>query len=390
MSFCRPLHRRACVVAAVEVDEAQRFLLGEAIFQSERVLAVRRNVVVGVDGIPSHVRHAEFLALVDEGRAAQREENGGERLGRELLVRALGKEVIDGACAVVVLEVDGKPAFLGGGVLARREGALELRERPRTRLVPAFAALVRNEYMAELEEHGEDAVLADPQRQFLGRDAVRLADGEDVVPVEDACAELVQEVEDARRVRRHLVDARHAVRRVRLAVCKDGGLLDVGDGVDAEAADALCEPEVCGGEERLPDLGVLPVEVGLRLGEGVQVVLAALLAVRPRRAAEDAAPVRRGAAVLLRVAPDIPVALRVRAALLRLQEPRVLVGGVVVDEIHDDAHVALLRFGDQLLHVGERAEIGMDAAIVADVVAVVDHGRRVDGREPKRARAERP
>ena len=192
----------------------------------------------------------------------------------------------------------------------------------------------------------------------------------------------MQEVEDARRVRRHLVDARHAVRRVRLAVREDGGLLDVGDGVDAEAADALCEPEVCGGEERFSDLGVLPVEVGLRLGEGVQVVLAALLAVRPCRAAEDAAPVRRGAAVLLRVAPYIPVALRVRAALLRLQEPRVLIGGVVVDEIHDDAHVALLRFCDQLLHVGERAEVGMDAAIVADVVAVVDHGRRVDGREP--------
>ena len=65
------------------------------------------------------------------------------------------------------------------------------------------------------------------------------------------------------------------------------------------------------------------------------------------------------------------------------------VGAVVVDEIHDDAHVALLRLGDQLLHVGERAEVGMDAAVVADVVAVVDHGGRIDGREPQCARAER-
>ena len=171
--------------------------------------------------------------------------------------------------------------------------------------------------MAELEEHGEDAVLADPEGKLFGRDAVRLADGEDVVPVEDARAEFVQEVEDARRIRRHLMDARHAVGRVRLAVGEDSGLLDVGDGVDAEAADAFSKPEVRGGEEGFSHLGIFPVEVGLRFGEGVQVVFPAFLAVRPGGAAEDAAPVRRCAAVLFRCAPDVPVALGVRAALLR-------------------------------------------------------------------------
>ena len=65
-----------------------------------------------------------------------------------------------------------------------------------------------------------------------------------------------------------------------------------------------------------------------------------------------------------------------------------LIGAVIVDEIHDDADVTALCLGDQFLHVGKRAELGIDARVVADVIAVVDHGRWIDGREPERTRAE--
>lgn len=134
--------------------------------------------------------------------------------------------------------------------------------------------------MAELEEHREDAILADPLRQLLRADAVGLADREDIVTIEDVAAELVQEVEDARRVGRHLMDAGEAVGTVDRAVL-ELRLLDVDDCVDAEAADALVEPEVCGIEEGLTHFRVLPVEVRLRLCERVQVVLLALLAPLP-------------------------------------------------------------------------------------------------------------
>ena len=241
--------------------------------------------------------------------------------------------------------------------------------------------------MAELEEHREDAVLADPLRQFLRADAVGLADREDVVTVEYVAAELVQEVEDARRVGRHLVDAGEAVSTVDRAVL-ERRLLDVDDGIDAEAADTLVEPEVRGVKEGLAHLWVLPVEVRLRLGKRVQVVLLALLAPRPGRAAEDGSPVRRSRAVRLGVAPDVPVGLGIRAVLLRLEEPRVLVGAVVEYEVHDDADVALLRLGDELFHVLHRAVRRVDPAVIGNIISIVDHRRWVDRREPDGSRAE--
>ena len=243
--------------------------------------------------------------------------------------------------------------------------------------------------MAELEEHGKDSLLSHPVREFLGAHAVRLGDGEDIVPLEDLAAHLVQIVEDARRIRRHRVDAHETVRTVRLAV-DEVRLLDVDDRVDAETAHALFQPEVRRAVERLAHLGVRPVEIRLLLGEGVEVILLPLLAPRPRGAAENRAPVRRRRAVRLRVAPDVPVGFRVRAAPPRLPEPGVLIRGVVEHEIHDDADAAALRLADQVLHIRHRAIGGIDCFVVSDVIAVIHHRRRVHRREPDRPDAERP
>ena len=352
------------------------------------VLSVRGDVVVVGDAVPCDVRHAELLALVDEGRAAQGEQHRGECLRSEDGVGVLREEVVHRARAVVVLKVDRAPALAGDPRLTCGERRLELCQLPRLHFAPCLAAFIGDEDMGKLKEHGEHAVFADPVGELCGADAVRLTDGEDVVPVKDLAAELMEEVQDAGRIDRHRVDAYHAVCRIGRAVGEDGGFLDVGDRIDAESADALVEPEVRGTVEGVAYLRVLPVEIGLRLGKGVQVVLPALGAVCPRRAAEDAAPVRRRTAVLLRVAPDVPVTLFVGAAGARLQEPRMLVGAVVVDEIHDDADAALLCACDQLLHLVHRAKIVIDVRVVADVVAVVDHGRRVNGGEPDRADTE--
>ena len=51
-----------------------------------------------------------------------------------------------------------------------------------------------------------------------------------------------------------------------------------------------------------------------------------------------------------------------------------LVGGVVDDEIDDDAHAALLAAVGELDEVAERAVARIDAVIVGDVVAVVAPG----------------
>src|SRR5690606_2153835 len=69
-------------------------------------------------------------------------------------------------------------------------------------------------------------------------------------------------------------------------------------------------------------------------------------------------------------------------------EPRVLVAAVVDHQVHDDLDAALVRLGQQVVEIGQRAVLGVDAAVVGDVVAVVA-GRGVDRHQPDAADAQR-
>ena len=91
---------------------------------------------------------------------------------------------------------------------------------------------------------------------------------------------------------------------------------------------------------RLHDLGIAPVEVGLLGEEAVQVVLAGRSIEGPRRRppVKAALQLLGGSAVGRGVAPDVPVALRVRSRRAALDEPRVLRRGVVGHPV--EQHVA--------------------------------------------------
>ena len=65
-----------------------------------------------------------------------------------------------------------------------------------------------------------------------------------------------------------------------------------------------------------------------------------------------------------------------------------LVGRVVGDDVDRHLDPALVRVGDELVEVGERAEERVDVRVVGDVVAVVDLRRGVEGRQPERVDAE--
>ena len=64
------------------------------------------------------------------------------------------------------------------------------------------------------------------------------------------------------------------------------------------------------------------------------------------------------------------------------------IGGVVDDEIDDDADAALPAAMGELDKVAERAIARIDAVIVRDVVAVVLAGRRLERHQPDRGDAE--
>jgi hypothetical protein len=101
-------------------------------------------------------------------------------------------------------------------------------------------------------------------------------------------------VDDTRPARVALA-AEHAVRQRHPAVVADRAdhLRNYVDNIHPEPVDAAVQPVTHHGVDRLPHLRVLPIEVGLVGGEHVQVVLAGVVVVGPRRARERRAPVGR-------------------------------------------------------------------------------------------------
>ena len=69
-------------------------------------------------------------------------------------------------------------------------------------------------------------------------------------------------------------------------------------------------------------------------------------------------------------------------ALFALNKPRMLVGGVVHDKIHEHTQATLVRTVEHLFEDVKVAVIGMNAAVIGDIVAVVGVGRRVKRRKP--------
>ncbi len=159
------------------------------------------------------------------------------------------------------------------------------------------------------------------------------------------------------------------------------------DHVHAEAVHAAVEPEAHVVEHGRQHVGVAVVQFRLAAVELVHVELAGGGVVGPGVAAEVGLPVvgqprLRRAVAGGGVGPDVGVALGVVAAAAALHEPGVLVRGVVGHQVEDDAQAAAVGLGQQAVEVGQRAEQGVDVAVVGHIVAEVVHRRREDGRNP--------
>src|SRR5262249_26864598 len=66
----------------------------------------------------------------------------------------------------------------------------------------------------------------------------------------------------------------------------------------------------------------------------------------------------------------------------RSLEPRMLIGGVIEDQIHEDSDVALFGFTHEPIEVGHGAVHGVDGGVVGDVVAEVNLRRGIHRGEP--------
>ncbi|MPM36628.1 hypothetical protein SDC9_83227 [bioreactor metagenome] len=159
--------------------------------------------------------------------------------------------------------------------------------------------------------------------------------------------------------------------------------------VDPESVRAAVRPEAQGRQEVVADVAAVPVEIGLFLGEKVQVPLAGCPVgfgdPLPGRAAEDRGPpVGRELAVLaLAVAEDVAPPRRGSSGGGEgFPEPRMEVGGVIRDDVHHDLQAGAVQGRDHLVELLQSADPRVDVAVVGDVVAAVGQGGGVEGAQP--------
>src|SRR5918994_6996004 len=82
---------------------------------------------------------------------------------------------------------------------------------------------------------------------------------------------------------------------------------------------------------------------------------------------------------LLRVAPDVEVARAApRLGISGTKKPRMLIRGMINDQLGDDAEAAFVRRAQKEPKIVQRSIIGMDLSVVGDVVTVVLEWRDVE------------
>ena len=276
-----PLHRRAGVVAA-PIAAAPAAASGPRL----RVVVERLDVAELVDRGEREVRHPELLALVDVRRPAVQVQDGAEHLGR---LGAAVAEARHHPRLVVVVPVEAVPAALGQPVLPAAERALEVAQ-----LAAGGTSHLRAPWSSWTCSNW-NTMSTSPRAGSVNSFA-----SSSVTP---GISPTVSSAVAARRTPRGASPAGTrgcAARRCSSGepsppgrVGQRGVLGDHVDDVHAEAVDPAVEPPAHHRVDRLPDLRVLPVEVGLLAREQVQVVLAGRLVELPRRAGEERAPVGR-------------------------------------------------------------------------------------------------
>src|SRR5262245_60070812 len=100
----------------------------------------------------------------------------------------------------------------------------------------------------------------------------------------------------------------------------------------------------------------------------MHIILFGLRIKRPRRATKHTQPVIWILARWSRVAPEIPVALRVVMRTPRLGEPGMLFGSMVRNKINNYAQVQAMRFCDQPIKGLQITEDWIDSYIVGYIV----------------------
>ncbi len=356
----RPLHRRAHAVAIAEVDV---------------------------------VAHADLVAVVDDRRARQRQQQAVHQLDLAQVVLEQGCQPaadpeVEPHALVGGVEVPEVVALLVGHHLERQLVVVAQEDAPLAvgRDVRGLAqdvgdrmpVLLRDRHVhprhhREVERHVALVAVAEIGQHVLGPlVGLRQQHPMGKVPV-DLGADPLQ----------------HRVRLRQVLVVGALALDQVGDRVEAQPVDAHLQPEPQHAQDLDQHPRVVEVEIRLVRVEAVPIVgLGDRIPgpVRGLRVDEDDSRLK---IFLIGVAPDIVVAVhRARLGGAGALEPAVLIGGVVDHQLGDHPQATRVRGLDEAPEIPQRAEGWIDVAVLGDVVAVVAQRRGVERQDPDRIDAE--
>ena len=290
-------------------------------------------IQVLINGRKMDVHHADFLSLINEGRTAL-EDVGGSKHGSgftpERLVPVAGKD----PGMVMIFKVEGIPTVGGENALPFAEGALQLSEGET--MMQVFGDETVGHGGIELNQHVKDTVFAaDVVKGMTGLGIGHFADLDGTVFGGNPAvfAQVPEEIRTFLVVGK-AVDGGNKGQTVWHVL----GLRDVVDHILPESIHAHIEPEPHDGHNFLADLWIVHVEVRLFSGKDMQVILLTAFAVFPGESLKLAVPVvGRELAFLFEagIAPDVLVTVGIIPAFTALNEPGVLVRGVVDHEVKE-------------------------------------------------------
>ena len=160
--------------------------------------------------------------------------------------------------------------------------------------------------------------------------------------------------------------------------------------IHTEAVRSVVEPESQGLEEVVAHFAVVPVPVGLFLGEHVQIPLAVRYT-GPGRTTEMVLPVGRRLVAVRPLAITEDVTVTLRRARFRGEgrlEPFVQVGAVVRNDVDHHFDAVGVRGLGKLVEVVDGSELRIDVAVVVDVIAAIRQLRRIERAQPDGVDAE--
>ena len=151
----------------------------------------------------------------------------------------------------------------------------------------------------------------------------------------------------------------------------------VRDCIQAQRVDSHIQPVAQDLEHLLDDSGIVEVQVWLVRKKTVPVVLFGDRVPSPIRSFGVREDDTRVFVLLFGVAPDIKVAFRRTArSLPGCLEPRMLVGGMIYDQLDHDLQIAIVSRCQKTTEIVEGAIYWMDVQVIGDIVAVILKWRR--------------